>query len=407
MSRPTRWQSRLRRRHRRRADHRRRGLRRRLQHHAGALHAFAMKSQIWLLDPRPNLPPSSTWWSTASSCPRPANTPVMLELRIRACHVHGRFHAKDNRAPAFTLKDALDNPSRDDSRIVLPPADVSCTSRRRSKSAGRPRSDFIAEHELERISGRRRRRRRHHPAGRPVQHAAARLELLGLPTRLATTEAAALCAECHLSAGRRGDRAVLRRQARRADGRGRPAGFIEQTSQFGILHQARCAAHASSARTCCRMAGEYTGEVLKRGLARVPRSAARRRARSLQSPPRTGSPKRRSCRPSKSWRSLVPQRPSGFARAARSGRFFTAMKLVERETRRAARQLRTSAAICFQSCRPSTSATPPWAMGSARPAPPLSVRTSSKRAIAVMGDGGFWHNGLTSGIGNAVFNQAR
>jgi indolepyruvate ferredoxin oxidoreductase alpha subunit len=27
------------------------------------------------------------------------------------------------------------------------------------------------------------------------------------------------------------------------------------------------------------------------------------------------------------------------------------------------------------------------------------------RAIALMGDGGFWHNGLTSGIGNAVFNK--
>jgi len=23
-----------------------------------------------------------------------------------------------------------------------------------------------------------------------------------------------------------------------------------------------------------------------------------------------------------------------------------------------------------------------------------------------MGDGGFWHNGLSSGIGNAVFNKA-
>ena len=30
---------------------------------------------------------------------------------------------------------------------------------------------------------------------------------------------------------------------------------------------------------------------------------------------------------------------------------------------------------------------------------------SSRRAVAVMGDGGFWHNGLTSGIGNAVFNR--
>jgi TPP-dependent indolepyruvate ferredoxin oxidoreductase alpha subunit len=30
---------------------------------------------------------------------------------------------------------------------------------------------------------------------------------------------------------------------------------------------------------------------------------------------------------------------------------------------------------------------------------------ANKRAIAFMGDGGLWHNGLTSGIGNAVFNK--
>jgi indolepyruvate ferredoxin oxidoreductase alpha subunit len=31
---------------------------------------------------------------------------------------------------------------------------------------------------------------------------------------------------------------------------------------------------------------------------------------------------------------------------------------------------------------------------------------SDKPPIAIMGDGGFWHNGLTSGIGNAVFNKS-
>jgi indolepyruvate ferredoxin oxidoreductase, alpha subunit len=30
---------------------------------------------------------------------------------------------------------------------------------------------------------------------------------------------------------------------------------------------------------------------------------------------------------------------------------------------------------------------------------------AKKRAISVMGDGGFWHNGLLNGIGNAVFNK--
>jgi len=28
-----------------------------------------------------------------------------------------------------------------------------------------------------------------------------------------------------------------------------------------------------------------------------------------------------------------------------------------------------------------------------------------RRTITMMGDGGFWHNGLTSGIANAVFNK--
>ena len=66
----------------------------------------------------------------------------------------------------------------------------------------------------------------------------------------------------------------------------------------------------------------------------------------------------------------------------------------------------TSAATCSRSCRPSTSATPRWATAWARPARRPSTRQSAKRAISIMGDGGFWHNGLTSGIANAVFNKS-
>ena len=33
------------------------------------------------------------------------------------------------------------------------------------------------------------------------------------------------------------------------------------------------------------------------------------------------------------------------------------------------------------------------------------MSASDKRAISVMGDGGFWHNGLASAVGNAVFNK--
>src|SRR5688572_14827800 len=85
-------------------------------------HAFAMKSQIWLLDPRPNLPSIVQAVKQGFALSEASHTPVMLQLRIRACHVHGEFIAADNVKPAFTVRDALQNPQRDVGRIVLPPA---------------------------------------------------------------------------------------------------------------------------------------------------------------------------------------------------------------------------------------------------------------------------------------------
>src|SRR6202008_3888852 len=85
-------------------------------------HPFAMKSQVWLLDPRPNLPTIVKMVEEGFELSEASNTPVMLEVRIRACHVHGRFVAKDNKRPDFSLRKALENPRRDTERIVLPPA---------------------------------------------------------------------------------------------------------------------------------------------------------------------------------------------------------------------------------------------------------------------------------------------
>jgi len=85
-------------------------------------HAFAMKSQVWLLDPRPNLPSIVSAVEQGFELSEASHTPVMLELRIRACHVHGRFTTKENRRAAYSLKDAMEQPRRDVDRIALPPA---------------------------------------------------------------------------------------------------------------------------------------------------------------------------------------------------------------------------------------------------------------------------------------------
>src|SRR5579872_896770 len=113
-------------------------------------HPFAMKSQIWLLDPRPNLPSIVRAVEEGFALSEISNTPVMLELRIRACHVHGRFIAKDNVRPSFTLKDAMEHPVRDTSRIVLPPSSF-LHEQEKIKTRWPAAQRFIVEHGLNEI----------------------------------------------------------------------------------------------------------------------------------------------------------------------------------------------------------------------------------------------------------------
>src|SRR5690606_1669653 len=67
-------------------------------------HAFAMKSQIWLMDPRPNLASIVDAVEQAFELSEASQTPVMMQLRIRACHVHGSFVCQDNVAPQVSTR---------------------------------------------------------------------------------------------------------------------------------------------------------------------------------------------------------------------------------------------------------------------------------------------------------------
>src|ERR1700746_3348421 len=85
-------------------------------------HAFAMKSQMWLLDPRPQLPAITKMVEQGLELSEARTTPVLLMRRIRAGEVYGVFPAKDNRKPSFSAADALAAPSRDYGKIILPPS---------------------------------------------------------------------------------------------------------------------------------------------------------------------------------------------------------------------------------------------------------------------------------------------
>src|SRR5260370_5726865 len=101
---------------------------------------------------------------------------------------------------------------------------------------------------------------------------------------------------------------------------------------------------------------------------------------------------------------MVPPRPSGLCTGCPERPFFAAMKILQKEVG----GLHISADI---GCH-SFATLPPCNMGNSIMGYGLGAAGASafgtdggKRAVSIMGDGGFWHNGLTSGIGNAVFNK--
>ena len=87
-------------------------------------HAFAMKSLMWLLDPRPNLATIVDLVERGFELSEASNTPVMMELRIRACHLQGSFAAKKNISPTVSTRNRLDGPPKEFiyDRLAHPPA---------------------------------------------------------------------------------------------------------------------------------------------------------------------------------------------------------------------------------------------------------------------------------------------
>ena len=85
-------------------------------------HAYALKSGMCLLDPRPDLPRLVEMVEQGFGLSEASNMPVLLELRIRACHVRGSFPTKDNRAPAISTRALMSDPARFDyMRLAHPP----------------------------------------------------------------------------------------------------------------------------------------------------------------------------------------------------------------------------------------------------------------------------------------------
>jgi indolepyruvate ferredoxin oxidoreductase alpha subunit len=365
-------------------------------------HAFAMKSQMWLLDPRPNLPSIVNAVEQGFALSEATNTPVMLELRIRACHVHGRFTAKNNVRPTFTLKDAIENPSRDASRVVLPPGSF-LHEQEKIQKRWPAAQRFIQEHGLNELFSDDAQDFGIILQGGMYNSTNRALELLGLSNAFGDSKIPLYVLNVtypliddEIKRFCIGKRAVLVIEEGQPD-------FIEQ-NLHAILRKADVQTKVHG-KGMLPMAGEYTAAAVIRGILKfVEQYAAqlidREHLPAVVRPPATNP------LPIQNVDGQVHPRPPSFCTGCPERPIFTAMKLVERE-------LGSHHVSCDIGCH-LFSILPPFNLGATTmgyglgwaSAAAFNTKETSKRTISFMGDGGFWHNGLTSGVGNAVFNQS-
>jgi len=359
-------------------------------------HGFAMKSQFWLMDPRPNLPSIVDSVKNGFELSEASNTPVMLMVRIRCCHVTGSYKTKDNLVPKLSVKEALANPKRDFARVVLPPMSYAHEIDK-VKNRWPAAEKFIVENKLNEIFGPTTSKIGIITQGGMYNGVIRALQRLGLADingnckiplyNLNVTYP--LVQDEFLSFCENKEAVIVVEE-------GQPE-FIEQNlSSFLYRSKSSVALHG---KDIFPMAGEYTGQIMLESLTSFIKMTLPDILPSQIRSPNTTPPQ------IPNLTETVPIRPPSFCTGCPERPIFAAMKLVEKDL---GKHQITGDIGCHL-----FASLPPFEIGGSTMGYGLGPASNAafdgggeKRAISILGDGGFWHNGLSSSIGNMVFNKS-
>ena len=364
-------------------------------------HAYAVKSLMWLLDPRPNLPKIVEMTEKGFELSEASNTPVMMALRIRACHVQGSFTTKGNRAPAVSTRLKLDGPPKEFiyDRLAHPPATF-----RQEKLKSEVRlpaaRKFIAEHKLNEVFAGWESQLGIVVQGGLYNNLILALKTLGLADAFGAARIPILALNVvyplvpeEIVEFAKDKKALLVLEE------GQPE-FIEQEMATYLL---RAGASAKlHGKDCMHMAGDYNVEALVRGLAKflaqhAPHLDVSRGAAWLESVSNTKNK-------AAELLTSLPARPPGFCVGCPERPVFSAMKLVAQDIGRPHVSMDVGC-HCFGSFEPFSQGNTLLGYGMSLASAAGVAPMSSRRPVAIMGDGGFWHNGLLSGVASNLLNK--
>jgi indolepyruvate ferredoxin oxidoreductase, alpha subunit len=363
-------------------------------------HAYALKSSMLMLDPRPELSTMVRMVEEGFRLSETSNMPALMELRIRACHVRGSFVCKDNVAPAISTRHLMEEPAKFDyTRLAHPP--VTFRHEKLKVEARIPAARrYIAEHHLnELFPG------RHDEIGFIVQGGLYNsliraLQQFGLADAFGESQIPILVLNVtfplvpeEIAQFCLGKRSVLIVEE------GTPE-YIEQEILASLRRlDINTTIHG---KDMLMAAGEYTAEVMAGGLEKfvdryLPGSAAESGKAWLR-----GNAKRRQ-EIAKQLVAPLPARPPQFCVGCPERPVFAALKLSQRDVgaTHIAGDIGCHSFATFE----------PFSFGHSILGYGMSLASRAgvspmmkRRVLSVMGDGGFWHNGLLTGVQSALFN---
>ena len=364
-------------------------------------YAYALKSSMWLLDPRPDLSSIVRTVEKGFELSEASHAPVMLELRIRACHVTGEFAAKNNCKGIISGLDKLTGPPRFNyARLSHPP--VTFTQERLKVSERLPAArEFIRVNKLnEFIPG---------DVGdvgiivmggltNSVLRALERMGLadvygvsripifvLNVVYPLVPEQIREFCV---------GKRSVLVVEEGYPD-------YIEQAVNVE-LRRADIPTRVFG-KGPLPPTGEYTSDVLLEGLASFLQNE---KPQGIDSEMLAEKARGLVEYKTKAAAALgpLPPRPPAFCTGCPERPVFSAIKLMQREL--GPTHISTDIGChSFATFAPFSLGNSILGYGMSLAAAAAVTPNMQKRPIAIMGDGGFWHNGLITGVSSNLFNK--
>ena len=364
-------------------------------------HAFALKSLMWLLDPRPNLETIVKMVEHGFELSEASNTPVMMELRIRACHVRGSFTTRNNVSPAVSTRHRLDGPPKEFiyDRLAHPPA-IFRQEKLKSDVRLPAARKYIVDKRLNEVfpgtesdvgiivqgglyNGLMRALK---TLGMADQFGATRIPILALNVvyPLVPEEINSFCST---------KKAILILEE------GQPEFIEQEIATFLRRADVQSKLHG---KDCMHMAGEYTAEAMVRGIAKflaqhsphLDTSSGSAWLQDVDSTRKTAA----------NLLGALPQRPPTFCVGCPERPVFSAMKLVAQDIGRPHVSMDVGC-HAFASFEPFSQGNTLLGYGMSLASAAGVGPMSAKRSVAIMGDGGFWHNGLLSGVASNLMNQ--